>query len=230
MADKHYRDDIGLDYQRPTPSRNRTGSSMDAGKTHTAMSLICGLKKGGARVAGIKLTGTASGRDTWNLVDAGADPALDFIDGGFPSTHLCSLDELLDLHKLLLAHAAADGATTVVIEIADGLLQQETSALLQSHAFHRTIQHWVFATSDPLAADGGIRVLRDWGIEPLAISGVISMSPLAMREAQAATGIRCLTSKELQRGALNDCLKKNEEPKVNGHRLHTQPEEELLLA
>ena len=85
------------------------GSSMDAGKTHTAMSLILGLKKGGVRVAGIKLTGTAAGRDTWNLVDAGADPAFDFIDGGYPSTHLCTLDKLLILHELLLAHATASG-------------------------------------------------------------------------------------------------------------------------
>ena len=205
------------------------GSSMDAGKTHTAMSLIFGLKKGGERVAGIKLTGTASGRDTWNFVDAGATPSFDFIDGGFPSTHRCSLDELLNLHELLLAHAVAGGASTVVIEIADGLLQQETAALLQSPEFKRTIQHWVFATSDPLAADGGVRLLRKWGIQPLAISGVLSMSPLAMREAQAATGIQCLTAKELQRGAFNGSLKKKDEPKGNGHRARVEIEEALQL-
>src|SRR5258706_62009 len=33
------------------------GSAMEAGKTHTAMSLISGLREGGQRVAGIKLTG-----------------------------------------------------------------------------------------------------------------------------------------------------------------------------
>src|SRR5262245_17655693 len=53
------------------------GSAMDAGKTHTAMSLISGLRSGGLKVAGIKLTGTAAGRDTWNLLDAGATLALD---------------------------------------------------------------------------------------------------------------------------------------------------------
>src|SRR6202023_2115789 len=40
------------------------GTSMDSGKTYTAMSLIVGLQKQGLRVAGIKLTGTAAGRDT----------------------------------------------------------------------------------------------------------------------------------------------------------------------
>ena len=99
------------------------GSAMDAGKTHTAMSLISGLREGGQKVAGIKLTGTAAGRDTWNLLDAGAAVALDFVDGGFPSTYLCTLEELLSLADLLLAHAAAAEVDWVVVEIADGLLQ-----------------------------------------------------------------------------------------------------------
>src|SRR5216683_2769304 len=38
------------------------GTSMDAGKTHTVMSLIKGLRKQGLLVAGIKLTGTATGK------------------------------------------------------------------------------------------------------------------------------------------------------------------------
>jgi hypothetical protein len=51
-----------------------------------------------------------------------------------------------------------------------------------------------------------VYAFRDWGIEPLAISGLISMSPLGMREARAATEIKCVTAEELQRGELNDRL------------------------
>lgn len=182
------------------------GASMDSGKTHTASRLIHGLHRHGESVAGIKLTGTAAGRDTWSLLDAGAAPALDFIDGGFPSTYLCSLEELLDLHELLLAHAAAGGAVRVVIEIADGLLERETGLLLRSTAFVKTVDHWLFTAGDPLAAVGGVTLLRSWGIEPDAISGVISMSPLAMREAHVATGVRCVTAGELARGELNAAL------------------------
>jgi hypothetical protein len=40
----------------------------------------------------------------------------------------------------------------------------------------------------------------------MVISGLISLSPLAVREAHAATGIRCLTAQELQRGDLNRAL------------------------
>ena len=179
------------------------GTSMDAGKTHTVMSLIMGLRKQGLAVAGIKLTGTATGKDTWNMLDAGACVALDFVDGGFPSTYLSTLEELLHLYDLLVSRAAAEGASWVVLEIADGLLQRETAALLQHSGFTASVGAWIFAAGDPLAAAGGVAVLRNWAIDPLAISGVVSMSPLGMKETQAATGLPCLTAGELQSGALN---------------------------
>lgn len=179
------------------------GTSMDSGKTHTAMSIIMGLRKGEIPVAGMKLTGTATGKDTWNMLDAGACVALDFVDGGFPSTYLCTLDELLNLYELLISRAAAAGASWVVVEIADGLLQPETAGLLQHTGFAASVDAWVFAAGDPLAAAGGVRVLRNWGIEPLGISGIVSMGSLGIREAQAATGLKCYTASELQSGAVN---------------------------
>ena len=77
------------------------GTSMDSGKTYTAMSLIIGLRRQNCPVAGIKLTGTGAGRDTWTMRDAGACVALDFIDGGVASTFKHPLQELLKLHTLL---------------------------------------------------------------------------------------------------------------------------------
>jgi hypothetical protein len=179
------------------------GTSMDAGKTHTALSVIMGLRQQRHRVAGIKLTGTATGKDAWNMLDAGGCVALDFVDGGFASTYLCSLEELLNLHRLLIAHAASHRPAYVVIEIADGLLQNETAALLQDPRFTHTVDAWIFAAADPLGAVGGVRVLRRWGIEPLGISGVVSMSSLGIRETQIATDLPCLTASELQAGELN---------------------------
>jgi hypothetical protein len=179
------------------------GSSMDAGKTHSVTSLIMGLRQHGERVAGIKLTGTATGKDTWSMLDAGACVALDFIDGGFPSTYGCSTDELLSLHDLLVSRAASMEASWIVIEIADGILQSETAALLRSSRFTNTVDAWVFAAGDPLGAVGGLQVLRDWGISPIAISGLTTMSSLAIKEVQAATKLPCVTAKELQSGGLN---------------------------
>ncbi len=69
-----------------------------------------------------------------------------------------------------------------------------------------TIDRWVFACGDPLAAGGGVDQMRACGLEPAAISGVISMSPLGMREAQARTGIPSFTAEALERGDLNERL------------------------
>jgi len=199
---------------QPAPSRSRPnkvvvcGSSMDVGKTHTAMSLIIGLRQLGCRVAAFKLTGTATGRDAWAMQDAGAHPVADFVDGGLPSTYLCTLDELLALDRLLTAHAEAQGASWIVIEIADGLLQKETAALLASPRFTENVDAFVFACGDPLATVGGVGILRGFGIAPVAISGLLTMSPLAVREASERTGIRCVTAAELQGGALNETLAK----------------------
>lgn len=178
------------------------GTSMDSGKTHTVLSTIMGLRKQGYRVAGIKLTGSAAGRDTWNMLDAGAHVALDFVDGGLPSTYLCTPEELLSLHNLLLSNAAAQGAEWAVVEIADGLLQPETAVLLQSLRFRSTVDHFLFAAGEPMAALAGVNMLRSWDVEPLAVSGVVSMSSLSIREAEEATKVRCLTAAQLQKGEL----------------------------
>ena len=208
------------------------GSAMEAGKTHTAMSLISGLREGGQKVAGIKLTGTAAGRDAWNMLDAGAVVALDFVDGGFASTYLCSLEELLSLADLLLAHAAAAEVDWIVMEIADGLLQKETAALLQCPSFTSKINSWLFATREPLGAVGGLSLLRSWGIEPVAISGLLSMSPLGILEVEAATGIRCVTAKDLRRGKLNKHLLELENTLASsnaGEKLPVSPKPAVLL-
>jgi hypothetical protein len=179
------------------------GSSMDAGKTHTASTVIAGLRRLTDGVAGIKLTGTAAGRDTWSMLDAGACAALDFVDGGHPSTYLLGIEDLLALYQLLLGLAAERGATWAVVEIADGILQAETAALVRTPKFASTVDRWLFAAGDPLAAMSGVQLLREWGIEPVGITGRVTMSPLGMREATAATQLPCFLAADLQGGLIN---------------------------
>jgi hypothetical protein len=214
IGDENQRQLQLTDYTLRPTSRTRDirvmavcGTSMDSGKTHSVMSAIMGLRRRGHRVAGIKLTGSAAGRDTWNMLDAGADVALDFVDGGFPSTYLCTPGELLNLHNLLLSHATVQGAEWAVIEIADGLLQPETAALLQSPRFRSTVDHFLFAAGEPMAALAGVNMLRSWHVEPLAVSGLVSMSSLSVREAEKATKLHCLTAAQLQKAELAELQK-----------------------
>ena len=179
------------------------GTSMDVGKTYTARSVILGLQRHGIRVAGVKLTGTAAGRDTFTMLDAGACAVLDFIDGGLPSTYRCSLTELLNLYRLLVDHAASQDAAWVAVEIADGIIQGETAALLASTRFASTVDAWLLAANDALGVVGAVGMLRGMGITPLAVSGLVSRSALSRREVELATKIPCLAASELEEGALN---------------------------
>jgi hypothetical protein len=88
----------------------------------------------------------------------------------------------------------------VVVEVADGLLQAETGALFQASHFVRSVDAWLLAATDPLAAVGGVAVLRGWGITPAAISGRVSMSPLGLREVEHATKLPGLSAAQLQAG------------------------------
>src|SRR3989441_3464902 len=178
------------------------GTAMDVGKTYTARSVIPGRQGQGMGVAGVKLTGTPAGRDTFTMLDAGACVALDFVDGGLPSTYLCSLTELLNVYRLLVDHAASQGAAWVVVEIADGIIQGETAALLASTRFASTVDAWLLAATDALGAAGALGMLRGMGISPLAVSGIVSRSALGRREVEASTSTPCLAAAELEEGAL----------------------------
>jgi hypothetical protein len=182
------------------------GTSMDAGKTYTVRSSVLGLRTQGLRVAAIKLTGTASGRDRYSMLDAGATPALDFIDAGHPSTYLCSTKELMDIYGILVSQATAQRADCIVIEIADGLVQRETTALMTNPRFIGSVNAWLLAANDAPGAMGAVSILKTWGITPLAITGNASRSALVRQEVEAATGIACVAATEIETGKLNPQL------------------------
>jgi len=179
------------------------GGSMDSGKTYTTSGIIHGLVSSGYRVGAGKLTGTAAGRDSWQLLDAGAFNVYDFVDCGLPSTFRCSLEALHRIFDTITSNLAAQGAEYIVLEIADGLLEEETAALLNSAEFRDRVDGFVYAISDPLASIGGVAHLQNLGIKPIALSGRVSQSPLAIQEVEKATALRCLTFNQLASGELN---------------------------
>ncbi len=174
------------------------GTSMNAGKTTTAAGLIHGLRRAGLKVVATKVTGTGSGGDVWSMVDAGAAMVLDFTDMGHASTAGLSLDQIELTALSLIAHCAAESPDVIVVEIADGVLQRETASLLSSPVFRDAIDGVLFAAGDALGALGG----RDWliaqGHRVAGVSGLVSASPLATREAEAAMGMPILKLEQLR--------------------------------
>jgi hypothetical protein len=173
------------------------GSSMNAGKTTTAASLIHGFVKSGFKVGAAKITGTGAGCDRWSMLDAGAAMVVDFTDAGFASTYLLSAPQVESILTKLTSHLAANDVDLIVLEVADGLFQQETEALLVSPAFKRCVDEVIFAASDAMGALAGVEWLRRNGLQVPAVSGLLTASPLAIREAAAATGLPVLTRTEL---------------------------------
>lgn len=176
------------------------GTSMNAGKTTACTCLIRGLRDAGLAVNALKVTGTGAGGDLWQMKDGGAGMVRDFTDAGFASTYRVERSALVACFVSLVAHASANSPDAIVLEVADGLLQGETAALLRSIEFRSVVKSVLFAAGDALSAESGVRWLRAEHLPVRLLSGVLSASPLATAEASAATGLPALTMAQLSSG------------------------------
>lgn len=175
------------------------GTSMNSGKTTTAASLVKGLSSCGMKVGAAKVTGTGAGGDLWLLSDSGANPVLDFVDAGFPSTYLIPFEQIEETVTLLTDHLADIGVDIIILEIADGLYQHETARLLTSQVLNDKVDGLLFAAGESMGAKAGIDWLQQLEIPLIAVSGTLTMSPLAMHEVKNHTKVPVLTRKDLSR-------------------------------
>lgn len=186
----------------PAKSRNLTviaavGASMNAGKTTAVASFAHGLERAGYRAAALKVTGTGAYGDYNAYVDAGASYVADFVDVGMASTYLQPVSRIVDGMETLLGHAAENGCDVALVELADGIFQRETSAILEREEFSMEIDGVMFAAPCAASTMGGCAVLRTMKIEPAVVTGMVSRSPLATSEAEAAAGISVTTREAL---------------------------------
>ncbi|MEQ1674106.1 MAG: molybdopterin-guanine dinucleotide biosynthesis protein MobB [Candidatus Nitrotoga sp.] len=187
----------GLSYPLPY-TLAVVGTSMNAGKTTTVANLIYGLTSAGLKVGAAKVTGTGSGKDTFFMGDAGAKLALDFTDAGFPSTFRLTTAEVEGIFTTLTNHLAKAGVDVIILEVADGLYQEETAALLSSATFKKLVNSVIFAAGDAMGAMAGVEWLRRKGLPVVAISGLLTASPLAIIEAANATGMSIIDKNMLR--------------------------------
>jgi hypothetical protein len=173
------------------------GAAMNSGKTTATVALSFGLTKAGWRVATIKATGTGAFGDYNDYVDTGAHMVADFTDAGMVTTYLEPLARIKSGIADLLWQAEVAGAEVVVMEVADGLFQRETAGLVADAEFRQSLAGVVFACGDALAASGGVTELARHNLRPVALTGIVSCSPMATLEAQAATGVEVMTRGQL---------------------------------
>jgi hypothetical protein len=180
------------------------GSAMNAGKTTTSCAMVRGLVRAGLRVGAAKATGSGSGKDHWAYLDAGAATVTDFLDFGMPSTFGYPVERLLATLHQIRDRLSVQGCDAVVLEIADGVLQDETRALVRG--LPTFADEVILCVGDALGAVAGLEVLHKLGVTCRSISGLVTASPLASREVSAATGLPVLTPGDLAGGAAVDLL------------------------
>lgn len=177
---------------RATPVIAVAGAAMDTGKTTAAADFIRGLDRAGIKVGAAKVTGTGACNDYFFFQDAGARHVFDFTDFGHVSTCGLAERELLTLCADIVAHLKELDVDAIVLEIADGLLQPETGALISSPRFVQLVDSMIFCAPDALGAAGGVDWLEHHGIHVSAIAGSLTAAPLAIQEAREVTRLPVL--------------------------------------
>ncbi len=190
-----------LPFQEPATARPPViavlGTSMNAGKTTAVASLITGLNEAGHRAGGTKVTGTGSGGDFWSMTDAGAAAVVDFTDAGYASTYKLPLEVVIRIMTHLVNHLTNLGCSAIVVEVADGIFQRETAALIRTPHFLDLVDGVVFAAGDAVGAVGGAAMLQQIDLPLLAVTGAFTQSPLATQEVGEQSPVHVLTKPEL---------------------------------
>jgi hypothetical protein len=131
------------------------------------------------------------------LKDAGADPVFDFTDAGFVSTYRVEPRKIERILVTLMANLTKADVDAIVLEVADGVLQAETAAVLESPVFKVLVDSILFAARDSMGAVAGVDWLKHQDLDVAGLSGVLTASPLQCREAPAATGLPTYTRRKL---------------------------------
>ncbi len=164
-----------LDYSAPldaggVPVVALAGTCMNAGKTAAACAIVSRLRHLGYTVDAFKSTGVALRRDILAMEDAGARNTMLFSDFGVVCTTAKNGPAVT---RTILTRLAAGRPDVIVFELGDGILgAYGVEAILRDADIRAALSCVVLSANDPVAAWGGVELLRnDFGIEPAIVTG-----------------------------------------------------------
>ena len=174
---------------RGVPVVALVGSCMSAGKTAAACALVSELTHQGMVVDGLKTTGVSLRRDVLAMEDSGARRTAIFTDLGVVST--TPRNAAAVTRTLLSRLAAPPSPDVLVVELGDGLLgAYGVDAILADPEIRAAFTAVVLAANDPVAAWGGVQILRnDYGIEPVAVTGPATDNLVGTRLIEERLGV-----------------------------------------
>jgi hypothetical protein len=180
------------------------GTCMEAGKTAAACAMISRMRHRGLVVDGFKATGVSLRRDILAMEDAGSRRTAIFTDFGIVTTTSKTGPALT---RTMLTEMAAGKPDVIVFELGDGILgAYGVEAILDAADIRAALTAVVLSANDPVAAWGGVRLLRErFGIEPAAVTGPSTDNSVGVdiiREQLKVPAFNALTSG----AALGDCV------------------------
>ncbi|MFL6201743.1 MAG: hypothetical protein ACJ76J_21430 [Thermoanaerobaculia bacterium] len=170
------------------------GSCMNCGKTAAACALVRELSHGGLTIDGFKATGVSLRRDVLAMEDAGARATAIFTDLGVVTTTDANAAPVT---RTLLTRLAANRPDAIVAELGDGLLgAYGVAAILEDEKIRAAFTAVVLAANDPVAAWGGVRMLRErFGIEPAAVTGPATDNLAGTRIIEEQLGVPAINAR-----------------------------------
>lgn len=164
-----------LDYDaridtREVPVVALAGTCMEAGKTAAACAIVSRMRHRGLEINAFKATGVSLRRDILAMEDAGARRSMIFTDLGIvTTTPKCGPA----ITRALLSEMSQGRPDVVVFELGDGILgAYGVEAILSAPDIRNSLTAVVLSANDPVAAWGGVKLLRErFGIEPAAVTG-----------------------------------------------------------
>ncbi len=159
----------GLD-TKGVPVVALAGTCMEAGKTAAACSIVSRMRHRGLVVDAFKATGVSLRRDILAMADAGARNTMIFTDLGVITTTPQTGPALT---RTMLTELSAARPDVIVFELGDGLMgTYGVDSILSCDDIKRVLNGVVLSANDPVAAWGGVRLLRErFGIEPCVVTG-----------------------------------------------------------
>ncbi len=172
------------------------GTCMEAGKTAAACSMIARMRHRGLNVHAFKATGVSLRRDILAFEDSGARKTMIFTDFGVGTTTAAVGPALT---RAMLSEMAVGQPDIIVFELGDGLLgTYGVEAILAADDIRQSLTAVVLSANDPVAAWGGVKLLRErFGIEPAAVTGPSTDNQVGVdiiQQQMSVTAINAITS------------------------------------
>jgi hypothetical protein len=169
------------------------GTCMEAGKTAAACAIVSRMRHRGLAIHAFKATGVSLRRDILAMEDAGARRSTIFTDLGIVTT---TADSGPALTRTMLSEMSQGRPDVVVFELGDGLLgAYGVEAILAADDIRRSISALVLSANDPVAAWGGVKLLRErFDIEPCAVTGPATDNAVGVRIIEEQMGVRAFNA------------------------------------